>query len=110
MEIKELTSEIRKYLNENVEEASTEERDIIAIIHTLISEENAAAASYLEKAKKLEELGKSDMAKVLLDISNEELVHASELEHLLLSNGLSNEEEKLKGVEEVDDMLKGEEI
>lgn len=84
----------------------------ISIIRTLIAEENTAAVSYIEKAKKLEEMDKPEIAKVLKDIADEELIHAGELQALLDREGLSSPQQELEGVEEVDELLnsnKGEE-
>lgn len=77
----------------------------ISIIRALIAEENTAATSYIEKAKKLEEMGKPEIAKVLKDIADEELVHAGELQHILVKEGLSSEKQAAEGAEEVDELL-----
>ena len=79
--------------------------DLVVTLRTLLAEENTAAASYTEKAKKLEELGYTDIAKVLLDIANEELVHAGELQALLDKNGLSGEEQAIEGKEEIEELI-----
>ena len=79
--------------------------DLVVTLRTLLAEENTAAASYTEKAKKLEELGYNDIAKVLLDIANEELVHAGELQTLLDKNGLSGEEQAIEGKEEIEELI-----
>lgn len=80
---------------------------IISIIRALIAEENSAAVSYIEKAKKLEEMDKPEIAKILKDIADEELVHAGELQQILVGEGLSSEQQALEGAEEVNE-LKGE--
>ena len=79
--------------------------DLVVTLRTLLAEENTAAASYTEKAKKLEELGYTDIAKVLLDIANEELVHAGELQALLDKNGLSGKEQAIEGKEEIEELI-----
>lgn len=101
MDIKELLSA----MSEGVEDLEDNSRELVAVLRTLIAEENTATASYIEKAKKLQELGFEEEAKVLLDISNEELVHASELQTLLDRQGLSNEEQAAEGAEEVEEFL-----
>ena len=79
--------------------------DLVVTLRTLLAEENTAAASYTEKAKKLEELGYTDIAKVLLDIANEELVHAGEIQALLARNGISAEEQAIEGEEEIEELI-----
>ena len=79
--------------------------DLVVTLRTLLAEENTAAASYTEKAKKLEELGYTDIAKVLLDIANEELVHAGEIQALLDRNGISAEEQAIEGKEEIEELI-----
>lgn len=83
--------------------------DFTVILRTLLADENNAAAAYIEKAKKLDELGHSDAAKVLLDIADEELVHAGELQALLDREDLSGINQAIEGANEVNDMLNGEE-
>lgn len=90
-------------LNKQLKEVN--QSDFVAIIRKLIAEENEAFVSYTEKSKVLEEQGYSDLAKVLLDIANEELVHAGELQELLNREGLSGEEYLEKGKEEVEEFL-----
>ena len=92
-------------MSEGVESFDENAKQLVGIIRTLIAEENTATASYLDKAKKIQELGYEDEAKVLFDIANEELVHASELTTLLVNRGLANDEETEKGVEEVEELL-----
>ncbi len=77
---------------------------IISIIRALIAEENNAAVSYIEKAKKMEEMDKPEIAKILKDIADEELVHAGELNAILVKEGLSSEVESNKGLEEVEEL------
>ena len=101
LDIKELLSA----MSEGVESFDENDRQLVGIIRTLIAEENTATASYLDKAKKIQELGYEDEAKVLFDIANEELVHASELTTLLVNRGLANDEETEKGIEEVEELL-----
>ena len=82
--------------------------DLVVTLRTLLAEENTAAASYIEKAKKLEELGYTDIAKVLLDIANEELVHVGEIQALLARNGISAEEQAIEGEEEIKELMEEE--
>lgn len=96
-------------LAEGLEELDDKSKDIVIILRTLIAEENSAVTSYIEKAKKLEELGYFEISKVLLDIADEELVHAGELQAVLIKEGLSGEEQALKGAEEVEELIKGDE-
>jgi rubrerythrin len=101
MSLKDLTHLIR--LAEDLEDTA----DITVILRTLLAEENTAAASYTEKAKKMEEIGRSDIAKALLDIAEEELVHAGELEALLEREGLAGNEQAEQGYEEIEELLGG---
>lgn len=107
MNIQELESIIK--LAEGVEELDDNSKNLLVLLRTLIAEENTAVASYIDKAKKVEELGYFDISKVLLDIANEELVHAEELQTLLINQGISSEEQALQGVEEVEEIIKEEE-
>lgn len=107
MNIQELESIVK--LAEGVEELDHNSKNLLVILRTLIAEENTAVASYIDKAKKVEELGYFDISKVLLDIANEELVHAGELQTLLINQGISSEEQALQGVEEVEEIIKEEE-
>ena len=93
---------------EGIEELDNNSKDLVVLLRTLIAEENTAAASYTDKAKKVEELGYSDIAKILLDIADEELVHAGELQGLLIKEGLSSEEQAAEGIEEVNNKLNSE--
>ena len=94
-----------KELNEELENLIGTKDEAKAIIRELIAEENTAVASYIEKAKKVEELGYPEFSKVLLDISNEELVHIGELNTLLGIEDMSNEDEMESGREEVEEKL-----
>lgn len=94
-----------KELNEELENLIGTKDEAMAIIRELIAEENTAVASYIEKAKKVEELGYPEFSKVLLDISNEELVHIGELNTLLEMEDMSNEDEMESGREEVEEKL-----
>ena len=106
--------DLNKLMNiaEDISVLDNKSLKFISIIRTLIAEENTAAASYIEKAKLLQEMGKPEIAKVLKDIADEELVHAGELQALLNKEGLSSEQQALEGAEEVDELLnnKGEEL
>lgn len=101
MNIKKLTQIID--IAEGIEELDDNTKEIVSIVRNLIAEENTAAASYIEKAKKVEELGYKNISKILLDIANEELVHIGELQALLVSEGISTEEQINKGFEEFND-------
>ena len=94
-----------KTLNEKLEDLLGEDKDVISIIRKLIAEENDAVASYIEKAKKVEELGFPQFSKILLDIADEELVHVGELNKLLETEGISNKEEIEDGEKEVEEKL-----
>jgi len=89
-------------------EEDTTFMDVAVILRTLLAEENTAAASYVDKAKKLDELGYPEVAKVLLDIANEELVHAGEIQALLDNQELSGIKQAIEGANEVTDMLQEE--
>ena len=89
-------------------EEDTTFMDVAVILRTLLAEENTAAASYVDKAKKLHELGYPEVAKVLLDIANEELVHAGEIQALLDNQELSGIKQAIEGANEVTDMLQEE--
>lgn len=79
--------------------------DVEIALRKLIAEENEAFTSYSEKAKQLEEQGYIDVAKILLDIADEELVHAGELQALLVKEGLAKDEQIEIGMEEVEEKL-----
>ena len=101
--------ELNETLNiaEDINVLDNKSLKIISIIRQLIAEENSAAVSYIEKAKLLQEMDKPELAKILKDIADEELVHAGELQHILIGEGLSSEQQALEGAEEVME-LKGE--
>ena len=71
MDIKELLSA----MSEGVESFDENDRQLVGIIRTLIAEENTATASYLDKAKKIQELGydttqSAQMIQLLFDSIN----------------------------------------
>lgn len=104
MDITQLIEELDKHIK-IAKTINEDTSDLVVTLRTLLAEENTAAAFYTEKAKKLEELGYTDIAKVLLDIANEELVHAGELQALLDKNGLSGEEQAIEGKEEIEELI-----
>lgn len=81
---------------------TSNEKDLAIALRKLLAEENDAVSSYIDKAKKLEDLGYSEISTVLLDIADEELVHIGELQALLDREGISSDEELIEGLEEVD--------
>lgn len=102
--------DLNKLMNiaEDISVLDNKSLKVISIIRTLIAEENTAAASYIEKAKLLQEMDKPEIANVLKNIADEELVHAGELQALLNKEGLSSEQQALEGAEEVDELLNNE--
>lgn len=85
-------------INEEEENSSDEIR-----IRQLISEEYTAIKNYQQFADETED---PEIRKVLLDIKNEEIVHAGELEALLIRKGIDDKVFIRKGAREVKKLLK----
>lgn len=86
------------------------EKDVNALevlVRESISEEQKAAATYMERAAKLEEMGFKDEAAVFRDVASEELVHASEFQTVLDFNNIDNTKEETQGAEEASEILAG---
>jgi len=86
-------------------ELTNEDLEVGYLLRELLSEENDATASYLEKARKFDALGYHKISLILLDIAQEELHHAGELQKLLDLEDMSGMKEAVSGAEEVEEAM-----
>lgn len=79
--------------------------DIEALLRALISDEQDASSNYLSAAVKLKEKGLNELAALMEDLSNEEIVHVGELQKALDVIGLDSPDLIKDGEKEAADKL-----
>lgn len=75
------------------------------LIRRSISEEELAVAEYKKRAIQCEDVGEMEMAKMFLEIADDEKVHSAQLREALKILGLNDEEKEKEGQEEAKEML-----
>lgn len=75
------------------------------LIRRSISEEELAVAEYKKRAIQCEDVGEMEMAKMFLELADDEKVHSAQLREALKILGLNDDEKEKEGQEEAKEML-----
>lgn len=75
------------------------------LIRRSISEEELAVAEYKKRAIQCEDVGEMEMAKMFLELADDEKVHSAQLREALKILGLNDEEKEKEGQEEAKEIL-----
>ena len=75
------------------------------LIRRSISEEELAIAEYKKRALQCEDIGEMAMAKMFLELADDEKVHSAQLRQALKLLGLNDEQKEQEGQQEAEELL-----
>ena len=75
------------------------------LIRKSISEEELAIVEYKIRALQCEDIGEMDMAKMFLELADDEKVHSAQLRQALKILGLNDEQKEQEGQHEAEELL-----
>ena len=75
------------------------------LIRKSISEEELAIVEYKKRALQCEDIGEMDMAKMFLELADDEKVHSAQLRQALKILGLNDEQKEQEGQQEAEELL-----